>query len=527
MEGTIYSLIPAILMLILVIATRRVILSLGIGIIVGALLLYQFNFMDTVAAIWTMFYEIFIADASSLLSLEGWNMGNIYLFLFLIFLGIATAFMTASGGSKAFGEWAINRIKTRRGAQAVPAYLGIIIFIDDYFNALAVGQVSRPLTDRYKISRAKLAYFIDSTSAPVTVISPISSWGAYIIGTIGSILVANEISDYQPLEAFVKMIPANFYVFAALLLVFMAAYMKLDIGPMRKHEKRALETGELTDPSRGDIPGDLNDEFKSHTNGRIYHLLVPIAVLILGTVSAMVVTGIQNTDGSATLLSIFENTDVNISLFTGGLLSVIGAALLYVSQPGPKSKITNVLWEGTKAMLPAIYILVFAWMIGTVIDQLGTGEYLANLVEQASISPAFLPFLIFLVSGFMALGTGTSWGTFGIMLPIAGEIAAVTDVSLVLPALSAVLAGAVFGDHCSPISDTTILSSTGAGSNHIDHVLTQLPYAMIAATAAGIGYLVLGFSGQVLLPLILTLVIVAAIGLLIHLFSPAIQVNKQ
>ncbi|MFG6117001.1 Na+/H+ antiporter NhaC family protein [Halobacillus sp. MO56] len=527
MEGTIYSLIPAILMLLLVIVTRKVILSLGIGIVIGALLLYNFNIMDTMAAIWTMFYEIFIVDTTNLLSLEGWNMGNIYLFLFLILLGMATAFMTASGGSKAFGEWAINRIKTRTGAQAVPAYLGIIIFIDDYFNALAVGQVARPLTDRYKISRAKLAYFIDSTSAPVTVISPISSWGAYIIGTIGSILVANEISDFQPLEAFVKMIPANLYVFAALLLVFMAAYMKLDIGPMRKHEKRALETGEVTDPSRGDIPGDLNDEFKPHNNGRIYHLLVPIAVLIIGTIGAMVVTGIQNTEGTATLLATFENTNVNISLFIGGLLSVITAAIFYGLQPAPKSNMGNVLWEGTKAMLPAIYILVFAWIIGSVIDQLATGEYLAGLVEKASISPAYLPFLIFLVSGFMALGTGTSWGTFGIMLPIAGEIAAISDVSLILPALSAVLAGSVFGDHCSPISDTTILSSTGAGSNHIDHVLTQLPYALIAASAAGIGYLVLGFSGQVLLPLILTLVIVAVIGLLIHLISPSFKVNKQ
>lgn len=513
-------------MLILVVLTRKVLLSLGAGIIVGALMLYDFHIIDAIGAIWTLFYQIFISDPSQLLSTAGWNMGSLYLLAFLILLGIATAFMTASGGSQAFGEWAINRIKTRKGAQATPAVLGIIIFIDDYFNALAVGQVARPLTDRYKVSRAKLAYFIDSTSAPVTVISPISSWGAYIIGTIGSILAANEITNYQPLEAFIKMIPANLYAFAAILLVFLVAFLKLDIGPMRKHEKRALETGELVDPSKGDIPGDLNDEFKAHDNGRMYHLLFPLLTLIIATVGAMIITGIRN-GGSMNILTIFENTNVNISLFIGGLLSVLVALALYVMQPGPKSKIGNVFWEGTKSMLPAIYILIFAWMIGGVIDQLGTGEYLASVVENASISASFLPLLLFLVAGFMALATGTSWGTFGIMLPIAGEIAAVTDPSIILPALSAVLAGAVFGDHCSPISDTTILSSTGAGSNHIDHVLTQLPYAFIAAGAALGGYAVLGFTSQIWLPLLVSIVLTLGIGLFIHLFNPAYKLNKE
>ncbi|WP_226580217.1 Na+/H+ antiporter NhaC family protein [Halobacillus litoralis] len=513
MEGTIFSLIPAVLMLVLVLLTRKVILSLGIGIIVGAFMLTQMDIGAGLSLIWSIFAGIFYSDGSL-------NTGSIYLLSFLFLLGVTTAFMTASGGSRAFGKWAVERIGSRRGAKLVPSLLGIVIFIDDYFNALAVGQVARPVTDRYKVSRAKLAYYIDSTSAPITVISPISSWGAYIIGTIGSILAANEITDFQAFEAFVLMIPANLYVFAALLLVFLTIYFRLDIGPMKKHEQRALTTGELTNPEKGDVPGDLNDEFKKHDNGKISHLVLPIVSLIVGTVAMMVITGIQNSEGSPDILSVFANTNVNISLFIGGLAAVIVALFSYIGQPQPKSGIAHVFLEGMKAMLPAIYILIFAWIIGDIIGQLQTGEYLAQQFKQADINIAYLPFIIFILSGFMALSTGTSWGTFGIMLPIAGEIAAVTDPALILPALSAVLAGSVFGDHCSPISDTTILSSTGAGSNHIDHVLTQLPYAVIAAVAASIGYIILGLTGQVWIPLLITLGIVFGIALIIHKLNP-------
>ncbi|MBN8235504.1 Na+/H+ antiporter NhaC family protein [Halobacillus kuroshimensis] len=513
MEGTIFSLVPAILMLILVLVTRRVILSLGIGIIVGAFMLTQMDIGAGLGLIWSIFAGIFVSEGAL-------NTGNLYLLSFLFLLGVATAFMTASGGSRAFGKWAVERIRTRKGAKLVPSILGIIIFIDDYFNALAVGQVARPVTDRYKVSRAKLAYYIDSTSAPITVISPISSWGAYIIGTIGSILAANEISNYQAFEAFVLMIPANFYVFAALLLVFLTIYLRLDIGPMKAHENRAKDTGELHNPDRGDVPGDLNNEFKEHDNGKISHLIWPIVTLIIGTVGMMVYTGIQSSEGTADILSIFANTNVNISLFAGGIISVVTALVLYVGQPSPKSGLLHVFLQGLKAMLPAIYILIAAWMIGDIISRLQTGEYLAQQFSQADINISYLPLIIFLLSGFMALSTGTSWGTFGIMLPIAGEIAAVTDPSFLLPALSAVLAGSVFGDHCSPISDTTILSSTGAGANHIDHVLTQLPYAIIAAVAASVGYVVLGLTGQVWVPLLLSLIIVLITALIIHKLNP-------
>lgn len=508
-----YPLIPPVLMLVLVLLTRKVLLSLGTGIIVGALMLHDFNIVGTSKEVGSAFINIFYSVE------DGVNIGNLYLLLFLLLLGIITAFMTASGGSRAFGDWAVQKVKTRRGAQLVPSFLGVLIFIDDYFNSLAVGQVARPVTDRHKVSRAKLAYFIDSTSAPITVITPISSWGAYIIGTLGAIFIANDITSYQPLEAFVKMIPMNMYAFAAILLVFLVAIFNINIGSMKKHETRAIKTGELFDEAKGNIAGDLKTTINPHTHGMIFHLIVPIGTLVVGTVIAMLMTGYKKTSGQATILTLFENTDVNYSLFIGGLLAVIVATVLYGFQRNPKTKFFAIYQEGIRSMLPAIYILILAWMIGTIIDHLNTGGLLAELVKDLAISTDYLALLLFIAAGFMALATGTSWGTFGIMLPIAAQIAVVYDVNLVLPAMAAVLAGSVFGDHCSPISDTSILSSTGAGSNHIDHVITQLPYAFISAFAAGLGYLVLGLSGQVIIALATTLATIALIAFFLILLN--------
>ncbi|WP_174614172.1 Na+/H+ antiporter NhaC family protein [Virgibacillus ihumii] len=516
MEGTFYSIIPALLMLVLVLLTKRVLLSLGAGIVVGALFIHDFAIIYSLTEIWNVFYGIFVTSGQL-------NIGNFQLLGFLLLLGMLTAFLTASGGSRAFGDWMIKRVKTRTSAQVMTGVLGLIIFIDDYFNSLAVGQIARPLTDRHKISRAKLAYFIDSTSAPVTVISPVSSWGAYIIGIIGGLLAANEITDLQPLETFIKMIPMNFYALAALLLVFMVAYFRMDIGPMRKHEERAVEEGLLLNPDSEQVPGDLGDAFDPHSNGKIYHLLVPIGVLIVATVAAMVVTGMMTSGTEITLLSIFANTNVNLSLFIGGLASVLSALVFHWLQTKPKPGLWKISIEGIKTMMPAIYILLLAWMIGSIMGTLETGEYLSRIVNDASISPSLLPFLFFTIAGIMALATGTSWGTFGIMLPIAAEVASITDMTMLLPSLAAVLAGSVFGDHCTPISDTTILSSTGAGSNHIDHVLTQLPYAIIAAISAAVGYLVIGFTGLVSIALLASLIIIIAAGLFIHFMETTKQ----
>ncbi|WP_156288513.1 Na+/H+ antiporter NhaC family protein [Oceanobacillus salinisoli] len=518
MEGTLYSLIPAILMLVLVILTRKVLLSLGAGIVVGALFIHDFQILGALQEIWTVFYEIIISEGAL-------NTGNLLLLGFLLLLGIMTAFLQASGGSRAFGEWMLKRVKTRSGAQLMSGVLGIIIFIDDYFNSLAVGQVARPITDRHKVSRAKLAYIIDSTSAPITVISPISSWGAYIIGILGGMFAANGITDIQPLQAFIQMIPLNLYAITAIILVFLVAYLKMDIGPMRTHEERAIRTGQLISPDQSKVSGDLSDEFEAHPKGKVYHLLLPIAVLVFVTVLAMIITGSRASEGNVTLLSIFANTDVNMSLFIGGVAAVITSFIFHFGQSAPKSAIGKMLAEGIKTMLPAIYILILAWMIGSIISTLETGQYLAQIFNDLQVNAAMLPLLFFIISGFMALATGTSWGTFGIMLPIAAEVAVVTDMTMLLPSLAAVLAGAVFGDHCTPISDTTILSSTGAGSNHIDHVLTQLPYALIAAVIAMIGYVLVGFTGQAAISLVISIILIIAISLTINYFIKNNQDN--
>lgn len=509
MVGTFYSLIPALVMLVLVIVTKRILLSLGAGIVLGAFFIHEFNILDSLQEVWLVFYEIFVVDGSL-------NVDNLFLFAFLLLLGIMTAFLQGSGGSRAFGEWMLKHVKTRTGAKLMTGVLGVIIFIDDYFASLAVGQIARPVTDRHNISRAKLAYLIDSTAAPMTVLSPISSWGAFIIGLLSSIFVTNGITGIQPMEAFIKMIPMNLYALSAILLVFLVSYLKMDIGKMRVHEKRAMKTGELIDPNNSKVPGDLGDTVEAHPKGKVYHLILPIVVLVVATVSMMLITGAIATEGKVTILSMFANTDVNLSLLIGGAIAVLLGLILHVMHDPPRANIGNIFVQGMKSMLPAIYILILAWMIGSIISSLETGTYLAELLHGANVSSMYLPVLFFIISGLMALATGTSWGTFTIMLAIGAEVVMVIDPVLLLPTLGAVLAGSVFGDHCSPISDTTILSATGAGANHIDHVLTQLPYALLAAGVSALGFLLMGVLDMIVLPLIITLGLIVVIGFIIH-----------
>ncbi|MGM0845838.1 MAG: Na+/H+ antiporter NhaC family protein [Bacillota bacterium] len=513
MENTIYSLLPPLLAILMVILTRRVLLSLGVGIISAGLLLAEFSITQTISIIWESFKGIFV-DGGEL------NTWNVYIILFLLILGVITAFVNISGGSRAFGEWALKRVKTRAGAQILTAVLGIVIFIDDYFNALAVGQVSRPITDRHKISRAKLAYIIDSTSAPICVVSPISSWGAFIIALIGGILADHAITGYTAFSAFIQIGPMNLYVWAAIGLVFITSYRGIDFGKMREHEQRAINTGEVYDPEK-DIPGELKNDLPVSEKGTVGDLIWPIIALVVGTVSAMLWTGYQEViaaEGEVSLLAIFENTLVSDSLVYGGLFGLVVSLIFFFRQMSISQELNGKALrigfiEGIKSMLPAVYILIFAWSIVTLIGSLQTGEYLAGLVEQSNLNIGLLPVILFLVAGIMAFATGTSWGSFGILLPIAGEIAAATDVSILLPAMAAVLAGAVFGDHCSPISDTSILSSTGAGSNHIDHVITQLPYAITAAVIASVGFLALGLTGSTLIGLGVTIILLVLFAL--------------
>ncbi|TYR78681.1 Na+/H+ antiporter NhaC family protein [Priestia megaterium] len=507
MEGTIFSLLPPFLAIIMVVLTRRVLLSLGIGILAAGLVLTEFSIGESIQKIWKSFSMIFYGDGAL-------NTSNLFILLFLLILGVITAFISITGGSRAFGEWALQRIQTRRGAHFLTAILGIIIFIDDYFNALAVGQVSRPLTDRHRISRAKLAYLIDSTSAPVCVIAPFSSWGAYIITVVGSILVAHGMTDISAFSAFVQMIPMNFYVFVTLLLVFAVGFFDINLGAMKVHEERAARTGEVIDTSKGSVAGELKEDLPVSNHGRVLDLILPIIMLIVGTVSAMLWTGYQATEGKVTIFTMFENTNVPTSLVVGGLSGLVVTLILFVIRAKQSKELSSQVFgkgiiEGIKSMLPAIYILLLAWTIVDLISQLKTGEFLAGLVESSNLNVAFLPVILFVIAGLMAFSTGTSWGTFGIMLPIAGDIAASIEPTLLLPSLAAVLAGSVFGDHCSPISDTTILSSTGAGSHHIDHVMTQLPYALISAAITLIGYIVLGVTGSVTVGFVTTLLLLA------------------
>jgi len=516
MEQSIYSLLPPLLAILMVILTRRVLLSLGTGIIVSALLLGKGNVGQSLSYLWDAVKGIFVEDG-------GLNSWNICILAFLFLLGAITALINIAGGSRAFGEWAMTKVKSRTGAQILTAIFGIIIFIDDYFNALAVGQVARPITDRHRVSRAKLAYLIDSTSAPICVISPISSWGAFIIGIIGTVLATHNITEISAFTAFLQIIPMNLYVWATLGLVFIIAIRNADFGAMRTHEKRTLETGIPYDPNKA-IPGEIKEDLPSSENGTVGDLVWPIVALFAGTIAAIIWSDLKESKSGATIMDIFGNADVALALIFGGLFGLIVAAILFLRQKAINDSMdAKLLFKGIrvgmKSMLPAVMILVFAWAIITLIEELGTGVFLGDVVKNSQLNISFLPVIMFAVAGLMAFATGTSWGSFGILLPIAGQVVAATDMSMMLPALAAVLAGSVFGDHCSPISDTTILSSTGAGCNHMDHVITQLPYALTSALIAGIGFVVMGLTDNGLLGL-------ATVAILLGIFALTTRKNK-
>ncbi|KRG15195.1 sodium:proton antiporter [Virgibacillus soli] len=517
MEHSILSIIPPILAIVMVILTKRVLLSLGTGIIASALLLGKGSISETFLIFWSAVKGVF-------LEAEGLNSWNINLILFLLLLGVITSLINMTGGSRAFGEWATTKVKSRAGAQLLAAFLGVIIFIDDYFNALAVGQVARPITDRHQISRTKLAYIIDSTSAPICVISPISSWGAFIIGIIATVLASHGLDDISAFTAFIEMIPMNLYVWTSLLFVFIIAIRGLDYGSMKKHEERAIATGVLYDPDKV-ISGEVKENLPVSDKGKVRDLIWPIIALFVGTLSAIIISGLHETTGKASLMDIFGNADVALALVVGGLLGLVVGMLSFYRQVF-KHNALQANWmvkafkSGVQSMLSAVMILLFAWVIIDLIEQLGTGLYLGGLVERSNLNPIFLPVILFLGAAVMAFATGTSWGAFGILLPIAGQIIAVTDMALFLPGLAAVLAGAVMGDHCSPISDTTILSATGAGCNLMDHVLTQLPYAISAAIISCLGYIVIGWTEKTIFGLL-------TVGICVFLFFFMLDRRKK
>ncbi|MCY1704237.1 Na+/H+ antiporter NhaC family protein [Deinococcus sp. SL84] len=517
MEHTVWSLFPPLLTVALAIVTRRVLLALGAGILSAALLLSGGDVGATLQRVLETFSAVFWTPGED--STGELNVWSLSVLGFLLLLGILTAFVTLTGGARAFGEWALRRVRSRRAAGALAAVLGVAIFIDDYFNALVVGQVARPVTDRHQISRAKLAYLIDSTAAPVCVVSPISSWGAYIIALIGGVLTAEGLagSGQGALGTFLQTIPQNFYVWAALGLVAVTVWTGRDFGAMQRYEAEArgeLPAGSVTS---GAAPGELSAALPVSGSGRTGDLLWPIGVLTLATVGAMFWSGAAayraETGQAATLLQMLEYTDVAGSLLWGGVLGVLTALLRWLGHwrrgALAAGSLAQGMLEGLRAMFPAVVVLVLAWMTTDLIGQLGTGDYLAGLV-QASLPAAILPALLFSLAAAMAFATGTSWGTFGLLLPIAGGLLGTAAPELLITGLAAVLAGSVMGDHCSPISDTTILSSAGAGCHHSDHVVSQLPYALVGGAITLLAYLVAGLSGQFWLGLLTVVLGLAA-----------------
>ncbi|MGD8149765.1 Na+/H+ antiporter NhaC family protein [Ornithinimicrobium sp. Y1694] len=504
------TILPPVLAIVLVLLTRKVLLSLGAGVLASALLVAGWNPLETLRLVWEAFAVIFWEDG-------GVNTYYVYILIFTLLLGVIAALIMMSGGTKAFSDWAVQRIRTRRGAKILPAILGIVIFIDDYFNALAVGQVSRPVTDKHNVSRAKLAYVVDSTSAPVAVLAPFSSWGASIIGIMAPILAASTLS-VSDVEAFLGAAAMNYYAIVAVLMVWVVILLHVEIGPMRTEERRAIQEGQTYNKDET-IPGELAEDLPVHEPGAKRALVIPFALLVAGVLGGIAWTGYAE-GGSWDIIEVFANTDVSQALLWGGLLGLAAALYYYFRYTASDSRfdagaLAQGFWEGIKSMLPAVTILLLAWMLGDLIAQLGTGEYLGSLVESTNLSPQWLIPLMFVLAGAMAFSTGTSWGSFGLLLPIAGQIMNNVEggPELLLAAFGAVLAGAVWGDHCSPISDTTILSSTGSGANVITHVTTQLPYAIAAAIMALIGYVVFALTGSGLMGLVVTLAALAAFGI--------------
>lgn len=499
------SLLPPVITILLAVLSRKVKWSLGLGIVVGALLLADFNPLGALQSIWEAFAAQFWSDGA-------FDTYNLFILIFLVMLGIITSLVLMSGGSAAFSAWAAKRIKSRRGAQGFALALAFLLFIDDYFSALAVGQVSRPLTDSHKVSRAKLAYIVDSTAAPMTVLVPFSSWGASIIGLLAPVVAGSTIglSDFM---TFVAAGVANYYAIAALVLVVSVVVLQLDIGSMRKEERRAIHHDSMHEEGI-EIPGELSADLPVVDDGAIRALIVPFVALVVGVVSSMYVTGWM-VGGDANPVEALGNTMLTESLLLGGGIGLALALYYYWrytrhDEKFDKAALGRGIVEGAKSMWPAISILLLAWVLGHLIHALGTGAYLAHLVEQSDLPAAWLLPVIFVMAGFMAFATGTSWGSFGLLIPIAGEVMLSMGADeLLIPALGAVLAGSVFGDHTSPISDTTILSSTGSQANIITHVKTQLPYALIAAAAAMVGYFAAAATGGVVAGLVATLISLA------------------
>ena len=487
--NTPWSLLPPVIAIVLALITKEVYSSLFIGILVGGLLWSNFGFEGTVLH---AFNDGIVASLSN-----GYNVG---ILIFLVILGAIVCLMNKAGGSAAFGRWAKENIKSRVGAQLSSIVLGCLIFIDDYFNCLTVGSVMRPITDKHKISRVKLAYLIDATAAPICIIAPISSWAA---------AVAAFAEDGQGLNLFIRAIPYNFYALLTIVMMVGLVVLKADFGPMAKYEKNAVENGDLF--SGADPYASMRDE-ADEAKGSVLDLVLPIVVLVVSCIIGMIYSG--GFFSGADFVTAFSDSDASVGLMLGSAFGLVFTLVYYLIRRAMSFRdMMACIPEGFKAMVPAIMILTFAWSLKNMTDSLGAKYFVRDFVwANASAFQMFLPVIVFLIGCLLAFATGTSWGTFGVLIPIVQSVFSMDDPMAII-CVSACMAGAVCGDHCSPISDTTIMASAGAQCDHVNHVSTQLPYAISCAVIAGVTYVIagllafLGAPGLIALPIGIALMV--------------------
>lgn len=497
------ALLPPIIAIALALITKEVYSSLFIGILAGALLYSNFSLRGTIDHLFSGGFIAAVADA--------YNIGIIF---FLVVLGTIVALMNKSGGSAAFGRWASKHIKSRVGAQLATIALGVLIFVDDYFNCLTVGSVMRPVTDKFNVSRSKLSYLIDATAAPVCIIAPISSWAAAVAGFVSEEQIGG-------LELFIRTIPYNFYALLTITMMITIALMKFDYGLMKKHEENAIKGDIFSEEGRARI--ERAESGSENTRGSVWDLVAPVAVLILTCMLGLLYSGGFFTSGETyhDFVNAFSGADASVGLVIGSFAGLIFAVIYFMCRRVLNFKdCMDSIPEGFKAMVPAILILVCAWTLKAMTDSLGAKVFIAEFVRnEASAFIPLLPAIVFLIGVGLSFATGTSWGTFGILIPIVLAVfGGSIDQEISIIAISACMAGAVCGDHCSPISDTTIMASAGAQCNHLNHVSTQLPYAMTVAAVSLVIYIIVGFvqSWLIMLPvgiaaMIATLFVIKAI----------------
>ena len=484
--ATFWALVPPVVAIGLALITKEVYSSLFIGVLMGGILYSGFSFEGTIT-------HIFEDGMINVLS-DSYNVG---ILIFLVILGTMVCLMNRAGGSAAFGQFAADHIKGRVGAELATILLGCLIFIDDYFNCLTVGSVMRPVTDKFKVSRAKLAYLIDATAAPICIIAPISSWAAAVTGFV---------EGEDGFSIFVRAIPYNFYAILTIVMMIGMVLLRTEFGSMKFHEKNALKGDLYTTPGR---PYDTEKQPEVSVRGTVLDLLIPIISLIICCMIGMLYTG--GFFSGEDFVTAFSQSDASLGLTMGsffGLLITIG--LYQVRRVLKFSECMACIPEGFKSMVPAIMILSFAWTLKAMTDSLGADVYVATVVASSARSLLnFLPAIIFVVGCFLAFATGTSWGTFGILIPIVVAVFENSNPDLMIISISACMAGAVCGDHCSPISDTTIMASAGAQCEHVNHVTTQLPYAVTAAVVSFVSYIIAGFvqSAWIALPIAIALMV--------------------